>query len=141
MQEKYNNLQDYLDFEFTGVKSFFGYEFRSHKACVLASGSMYMPSQELCDKYKLRNPCPNAGAIHKESRQHYISGKLNPMITVPNTSLREFSKMMRDEWKGQWYKFRGLWLVRLSKVDISDEDVISEIDMKVKEVVLTEKSM
>ena len=97
MQEKYNNLQDYLDFEFTGVKSFFGYEFRSHKACVLASGSMYMPSQELCDKYKLRNPCPNAGAIHKESRQHYISGKLNPMITVPNTSLREFSKMMRDE--------------------------------------------
>ena len=30
---------------------------------------------------------------------------------------------------------------RLSKVDISDEDVISEIDMKVKEVVLTEKSM
>ena len=30
---------------------------------------------------------------------------------------------------------------RLSKVDISDEDVISEIDMKIKEVVLTEKSM
>ena len=30
---------------------------------------------------------------------------------------------------------------RLSKVDISDEDVISEIDMKINEVVLTEKSM
>ena len=94
MQEKYNNLQDYLDFEFTGVKSFFGYEFRSHKACVLASGSMYIPSQELCDKYKLRNPCPNAGAIHKESRQHYLSGKLNPMITVPRKGLREFGKKM-----------------------------------------------
>ena len=37
MIEKYNNLQEYLDFEFTGVKSFFGYEFRSHKACVLAA--------------------------------------------------------------------------------------------------------
>mgnify|MGYP001039397089 FL=1 len=30
---------------------------------------------------------------------------------------------------------------RLSKVDISDEDVINEIDMKINEVVLTEKSM
>jgi len=30
---------------------------------------------------------------------------------------------------------------RLSKVDISDEDVISEIDMKINEVFLTEKSM
>ena len=30
---------------------------------------------------------------------------------------------------------------RLSKVDISDEDVISEIDMKINEVVLSEKSM
>jgi hypothetical protein len=30
---------------------------------------------------------------------------------------------------------------RLSKVDISDEDVISEIDMKINEVVLTEKSL
>jgi len=82
MQEKYNNLQDYLDFEFTGVKSFFGYEFRTRKACVLASSTMYMPSKDLCDKYKLRNPNPNAGAIHKESREHYIGGRLNPMITV-----------------------------------------------------------
>ena len=30
---------------------------------------------------------------------------------------------------------------RLSKVDISDEDVISEIDMKINEVVLSEKSI
>ena len=30
---------------------------------------------------------------------------------------------------------------RLSKVDISDEDIISEIDMKINEVVLSEKSM
>jgi len=29
----------------------------------------------------------------------------------------------------------------LSKVDISDEDVINVIDMKINEVVLTEKSM
>jgi len=92
MIEKYNNLQQYLDFEFTGVKSFFGYEFRSHKACVLASASLYKPSQYLCDKYKIRNPNPNAGAIHKESRQHYLSGKLNPMITVPRKGLREFGK-------------------------------------------------
>ena len=52
MQEKYNNLQDYLDFEFTGMKSFFWYEFRTRKACVLASSTMYMPSKDLCDKYK-----------------------------------------------------------------------------------------
>ena len=101
MLEKYNNLQDYLDFEFTGVKSFFGYEFRSHKACLLASGSGYMPSKELLDKYKIKNPNGLWGAVHKESRQHYIQGKLNPMITVPNTSLREFSKMMRDEWESK----------------------------------------
>ena len=41
-----------------------------------------------------RNPNPNAGAIHKESRQHYLSGKLNPMITVPHKGLREFGKKM-----------------------------------------------
>ena len=51
--------------------------------------------------YKLRNPNPNAGAIHKESRQHYLSGRLNPMITVPNTSLREFSQMMHDKWEAK----------------------------------------
>ena len=98
MQEKYNNLQDYLDFEFTGVKSFFGYEFRTRKACVLASSTMYMPSKDLCDKYKLRNPNPNAGAIHKESREHYIGGRLNPMIEVPTMGLKEFSQKMHDEW-------------------------------------------
>ena len=83
MLEKYNNLQEYLDFEFTGVKSFFGYEFRSHKACLLASGSGYKPSQYLLDKYKPRNPNEMFGAIHKESRTHYVQGKSNPMVLVP----------------------------------------------------------
>jgi len=67
MLEKYNNLQDYLDFEFTGVKSFFGYEFRSHKACLLASGSGYMPSKELLDKYKIKNPSNLGLIIYKGS--------------------------------------------------------------------------
>ena len=83
MIEKYNNLQEYLDFEWTGIRSFFGYEFRSHKACLLASGTGYKPSQYLLVKHKTRNPNEMFGAIHKESRTHYIQGKVSPIVLVP----------------------------------------------------------
>jgi|TARA_B110000459_G_C16341611_1_gene372551 hypothetical protein len=71
----------------TAVKSFFEYGFRSNKACLLASGSGYKPSKELLDKYKIKNPNELWGAIHKESRSHYLQGKLNPMILVPKNKV------------------------------------------------------
>ena len=42
-----------------------------------------MPSKELLDKYKIKNPNELWGAIHKESRSHYLQGMLNPMVLVP----------------------------------------------------------
>ena len=38
---------------------------------------------KVLDKYKPRNPNEMFGAIHKESRTHYVQGKANPMILVP----------------------------------------------------------
>ena len=60
---------------------------------------------------------------------NHIDDVIEQMKTKKVFHQREYYSRLKSKYK------------RLSKVDINDEDVISEIDMKIKEVVLTEKSM
>ena len=60
---------------------------------------------------------------------NHIDDVIEQMKTMKVFHQKEYYSRLKSKYK------------RLSKVDISDEDVISEIDMKIKEVVLKEKSM
>jgi hypothetical protein len=59
----------------------------------------------------------------------HIDDVIEQMKTMKVFNQKEYYSRLKSKYR------------RLSKVDISDEDVISEIDMKINEVVLTEKSM
>ena len=60
---------------------------------------------------------------------NHIDDVIEQMKTMKVFHQKEYYSRLKSKYK------------RLSKVDLNDEDVISEIDMKIKEVVLTEKSM
>ena len=60
---------------------------------------------------------------------NHIDDVIEQMKTMKVFNQKEYYSRLKSKYR------------RLSKVDISDEDVISEIDMKINEVVLTEKSM
>ena len=59
----------------------------------------------------------------------HIDDVIEQMKTMKVFNQKEYYSRLKSKYR------------RLSKVDISDEDVISEIDMKINEVVLSEKSM
>ena len=59
----------------------------------------------------------------------HIDDVIEQMKTMKVFNQKEYYSRLKSKYR------------RLSKVDICDEDVISEIDMKINEVVLTEKSM
>ena len=59
----------------------------------------------------------------------HIDDVIEQMKTMKVFNQKEYYSRLKSKYR------------RLSKVDISDEDVISEIDIKINEVVLTEKSM
>ena len=59
---------------------------------------------------------------------NHIDDVIEQMKTMKVFHQKEYYSRLKSKYK------------RLSKVDLNDEDVISEIDMKIKEVVLTEKS-
>ena len=59
----------------------------------------------------------------------HIDDVIEQMKTMKVFNQKEYYSMLKSKYR------------RLSKVDISDEDVISEISMKINEVVLTEKSI
>ena len=59
----------------------------------------------------------------------HIDDVIEQMKTMKVFNQKEYYSRLKSKYR------------RLSKVDICDEDVISEIDMKINEVVITEKSM
>ena len=60
---------------------------------------------------------------------NHIDDVIEQMKTEKTFKQKEYYSRLKSKYR------------RLSKVDISEEDVISEIDMKINEVVLSEKSM